>query len=111
MNKSSNKRTSSTEIAVIGMAGKFPGADSLDIFWKNLVEGVESISQFSKEELIMDGESVEILKDKKYVEDAYNRIQTQKIFEWTTTQVKPADKDISADEFTKMVEAHQHHHH
>jgi trigger factor len=52
-----------------------------------------------------------MMKDRKYVEDAYNRIQTQKIFEWAATQVKPADKDISAEEFTKMVEAHQHHHH
>jgi trigger factor len=45
------------------------------------------------------------------MEDAYTRIQTQKIFEWAETQVKPKDKDISAEEFTKMVEAHQHHHH
>lgn len=52
-----------------------------------------------------------MMKDRKYVEDAYNRIQTQKIFEWAATQLKPADKDISAEEFTKMVEAHQHHHH
>ena len=49
-----------------------------------------------------------MMKDRKYVEDAYNRIQTQKIFEWATAQVKPADKDISAEEFTKMVEAHKH---
>jgi trigger factor len=52
-----------------------------------------------------------MMKDKKYVEDSYNRIQTQKIFEWSESKVKPADQDISADEFTKMVEAHQHHHH
>jgi trigger factor len=52
-----------------------------------------------------------MMKDRKYMEDAYTRIQTQKIFEWAETQVKPKDKDISAEEFTKMVEAHQHHHH
>jgi trigger factor len=52
-----------------------------------------------------------MMKDRKYVEDAYNRLQTQKIFEWTETKVNPADQHISADEFTKMVEAHQHHHH
>jgi trigger factor len=52
-----------------------------------------------------------MMKDRKYVEDAYNRIQTQKIFEWSATQVQPADKEISAEEFTSMVEAHQHHHH
>lgn len=52
-----------------------------------------------------------MMKDRKYVEDAYSRLQTQKIFEWAATQVKPADKDITADDFTKMVEEHQHHHH
>jgi trigger factor len=51
-----------------------------------------------------------MMKDKKYVEDAYHRIQTQKIFEWTETQVKPSEKEISMEDFTKMVEAHQHHH-
>ena len=52
-----------------------------------------------------------MMKDRKYVEDAYNRIQTQKIFEWAETKLNPTDKDISAEEFTKTVEAHQHHHH
>ncbi|MBL0130443.1 MAG: trigger factor [Chitinophagaceae bacterium] len=52
-----------------------------------------------------------MMKDRKYVEDAYSRIQTQKIFEWSASQVKPVEKDISAEDFTKMVEAHQHSHH
>ncbi len=52
-----------------------------------------------------------MMKDRKYAEEAYTRIQTQKIFEWAESQVNPVDKEISADEFTKMVEAHQHHHH
>jgi len=52
-----------------------------------------------------------MMKDKKYMEDAYTRIQTQKIFEWAETQVKPTEQEISAEEFTKMVETHQHHHH
>jgi amino acid adenylation domain-containing protein len=38
-------------IAVIGMAGKFPGAKNIDEFWENLKNGVESICFFSKEEL------------------------------------------------------------
>lgn len=52
-----------------------------------------------------------MMKDRKFVEDAYNRIQTSKIFDWAATQVKPVDKNIGADEFTKMAEEHQHHHH
>ncbi len=38
-------------IAVIGMAGKFPGAPNIDAFWRNLRNGVESITHFSGEEL------------------------------------------------------------
>jgi trigger factor len=52
-----------------------------------------------------------MMKDRKYIEDAYNRIQGQKIFEWAETRVKPEEKEIGAEEFTKMVDAHQHHHH
>jgi len=42
-------------IAIIGMAGRFPGADNLDEFWSNLVAGVESISTFTDEELAASG--------------------------------------------------------
>jgi trigger factor len=52
-----------------------------------------------------------MMKDKKYVEESYTRIQTQKIFEWAAQQLKPAGKSISVEDFTKMIEEHQHHHH
>jgi phthiocerol/phenolphthiocerol synthesis type-I polyketide synthase E len=38
-------------IAIIGMRGRFPGANDLDQFWKNLSEGVESISILTQEEM------------------------------------------------------------
>ncbi|MGA9527480.1 MAG: amino acid adenylation domain-containing protein [Terriglobales bacterium] len=38
-------------IAIIGMTGRFPGAGDLDQLWRNLCDGVESISFFSPEEL------------------------------------------------------------
>jgi trigger factor len=52
-----------------------------------------------------------MMKDRKWVEDAYTRIQSQKIFEWAEKLVNPTETEISAEDFTKMVEAHQHHHH
>jgi trigger factor len=51
-----------------------------------------------------------MMKDKKFVEDSYHRIQTDKVFSWAETQVNPTVQDISAQEFTKMQESHQHHH-
>ncbi|MBS1820572.1 MAG: SDR family oxidoreductase [Acidobacteria bacterium] len=38
-------------IAIIGMRGRFPGARSLDAYWKNLAEGVESIATLTQEEM------------------------------------------------------------
>ncbi|MBA2660485.1 MAG: KR domain-containing protein [Nitrosospira sp.] len=39
------------EIAIIGMAGRFPGADDVETFWSNLRDGVESITLFNDNEL------------------------------------------------------------
>ncbi len=52
-----------------------------------------------------------MMKDKKYVEDSYNRIQMQKMFEWAETQVNPVETPINKEEFIKMNEEHQHQHH
>ena len=38
-------------IAVIGMAGRFPGAANVEHFWENICGGVESISRFAPDEL------------------------------------------------------------
>eukprot|EP00939_MAST-03C_sp_MAST-3C-sp1_P000987 g987.t1 len=42
-------------IAVIGMAGKFPGADDVDTFWENLCQGRDSLRRFQREELLARG--------------------------------------------------------
>ncbi len=42
---------SGNPIAIIGMAGRFPGAASVDEFWDNLRNGVDSISRFEDGEL------------------------------------------------------------
>ncbi len=47
----SNPDPSREDIAVIGLAGRFPGARSLDEFWRNLRDGVESIAFFTDDEL------------------------------------------------------------
>jgi trigger factor len=85
----------------------------------------DDVRQFAKQQLLgymgmaaMDEEADwvrdyidRMMKDRKYVEDAYNRIQTQKIFDWAETQVNAVETPISKEEFIQMNEAHQHHHH
>ena len=55
------------EIAIIGMAGAFPGAPDLATFWRNLRDGVESISRFSEEELVASGVDPEVFRNPSYV--------------------------------------------
>src|SRR5262245_29695348 len=54
-------------MALVGMAGRFPGAPTLERFWDNLRLGVESITFFSEEELTRGGVDTAILRDRDYV--------------------------------------------
>jgi len=38
-------------VAIIGLAGRFPGAPTVGAFWQNLLDGVESITRFDPAEL------------------------------------------------------------
>ncbi|AIQ12931.1 SDR family NAD(P)-dependent oxidoreductase [Paenibacillus durus] len=49
-----DNRQSSDDVAVIGMAGRFPGADNLTQFWSNLKNGVDSISEVPQDRWNMD---------------------------------------------------------
>jgi natural product biosynthesis luciferase-like monooxygenase protein len=54
-------------VAIIGLAGRFPGAESVDELWRNIVAGVESISFFTEAELLEAGVSPALLADPAYV--------------------------------------------
>ncbi|MEU1128261.1 SDR family NAD(P)-dependent oxidoreductase [Streptomyces sp. NPDC005900] len=54
-------------IAIVGMAGRFPGAGDLDEFWSNLRDGVESIVSLSDEELTAAGVAPELFGRPEYV--------------------------------------------
>src|SRR5262245_30289123 len=51
-------------IAIIGMAGRFPGADNVDEFWQNLVEGRESVSFFTDADLDASGLDAQALRSR-----------------------------------------------
>ncbi|WP_394751321.1 type I polyketide synthase [Spongiimicrobium salis] len=63
------------EIAVIGLAGRFPGSSDIDGFWNNLKNGIDSISTITDEELRNEGvpealiSSPEYVKSNAYLED------------------------------------------
>lgn len=86
-------------------------ADEIRNFAKQQLLGYMGMSSLDDQQAWVKDYIEKMMKDRKYVEDAHNRIQTQKIFEWAETQVKPQEQEISVEDFTKMVQEHQHHHH
>src|SRR6266545_2568290 len=54
-------------IAIIGMSGRFPGAVTLEDFWRNLEQGTESITRFSEEEMEAAGIEASVHKLPGYV--------------------------------------------
>ncbi|MGD2085176.1 MAG: condensation domain-containing protein [Candidatus Aminicenantes bacterium] len=55
------------EIAVIGMAGKFPGAKNIHELWDNLKNGIESIAFFSQQELESAGVEPDLINNPGFV--------------------------------------------
>lgn len=60
-------RESLQGIAIIGMAGRFPGAKDLDEFWQALCQGAESVRSLTEEELKAAGVDPALLCDPFYV--------------------------------------------
>jgi acyl transferase domain-containing protein/thioesterase domain-containing protein len=55
------------DVAIIGFAARFPGADSAAHFWENLINGVESIRKYTAEDLESVGVGRKLLSDPDYV--------------------------------------------
>ena len=80
-------------IAIIGMAGSFPGAASVDALWKNLQHGVESITHFSDDELLDAGVSPESVRDPYYVKAAPT-LGNIDLFDAPMFNLSPAEAEI-----------------
>lgn len=57
-------------IAVVGMAGRFPGAGSVSEFWRNLRDGVEAIVSLTEDELLAAGVGEKALASNAYIRRA-----------------------------------------
>ena len=93
---------------------------------QNIEIGPDDIREFAKKQLFgyMGMNSIEteqqpwlndyldkMMKDRKFIDDSYYRIRTEKLFDWAEKQVKKEEKPISAEDFGKIVQEHQHHDH
>ncbi|NJP88022.1 hypothetical protein HCN51_00880 [Nonomuraea sp. FMUSA5-5] len=54
-------------VAIVGMSGRFPGARDLDELWRNLLDGVCSVADFTEDELLAAGVDPAELRGPGYV--------------------------------------------
>ena len=66
----SNSELPPNAIAVVGMAARFPGANTLSAFWDNLRRGEESIVTLSEDDLLAEGISEKALANHAYLRRA-----------------------------------------
>ena len=70
MSNTSTTGYSGLEIAIIGMSGRFPGAENIAQYWDILINGKETITFFSEEELRKSGVGPALLENENYVKAA-----------------------------------------
>jgi non-ribosomal peptide synthase protein (TIGR01720 family) len=86
--------TNGSEIAIIGLAGRFSGAKNIDQFWNNLQNGIESISFFSDEELLEAGIDEELLSSQNYVK-AHGVLEDAELFDASFFGFNPREAEIT----------------
>ncbi|MFJ4187795.1 SDR family NAD(P)-dependent oxidoreductase [Kitasatospora sp. NPDC089509] len=91
---SSEAEVAETDVAIVGMAGRFPGADDLESFWRLLSEGREGITRFSREELAAAGVPARLLDDPDYV-PAHGVIPDVDLFDTGYFEYTPAEAAIT----------------
>ena len=91
-------------IAVIGLAGRFPGAKNIDQFWKNLRDGVESISRYTDDELAAQGIPPATLNDPNYIK-AGAILEDVEMFDATFFDISSGEAEIMDPQHRLFLEA------
>ncbi|MHB1178764.1 MAG: type I polyketide synthase, partial [Daejeonella sp.] len=88
-----NSEDQNQKIAIIGMSCRLPGADDINQFWNNLVNGVESIRTFTNEELKAAGVDESLINSPNYVK-ARGIINGAEYFDAAFFGVTPREAEI-----------------
>jgi len=81
-------------IAVIGMAGRFPGAANVEEFWRNLRDGVESISFFTEREMVDAGMDPARVRNPEFV-NARAVLKDIELFDAAFFRITPRDAELT----------------
>jgi acyl transferase domain-containing protein len=87
-------------IAVVGLAGKFPGAPNVEAYWQNLRNGVESIRHFAPEEIEA---PVALVQNPQYVR-ARGIIDGADLFDADFFAMQPREADYTDPQHRLLLE-------
>ena len=95
------------KIAIVGMSGRFPGAENVNEFWQNILNKEESIRFFSDDELLKAGVDKNLVNDPAYVA-AKGAIKNPKGFDAPFFGYSPRDAQITDPQHRLFLEcAHE----
>jgi len=80
-------------IAIVGMAGRFPGARDVEELWQNLRDGVDCIYRFGDEELLAAGVEPALLRNPRYVK-AGGVIDGEELFDAAFFDYAPREAEL-----------------
>jgi len=84
--------------------------EDLKKFAKKQLFGYMGMGAMDEEQSWITEYVAKMMQDKKFMEDAYHRIQTEKVFLWAQSQTTPVEKEISAEAFNAILKEHEHQH-
>ena len=90
---SSPERGTRDAIAIVGLAGRFPGAANVTEFWANLVSGTDSITHFTAAALASAGIAPEKLADPDYIK-ARGVLENADLFDAAFFGIPPKEADV-----------------
>ena len=91
-------------IALIGMAGRFPGAADVDAFWSNLRQGTHAITFFSEAELEDAGVPPSALREPGYVR-ARGVLEGSDLFDAEFFGISPREAEVMDPQHRVFLEA------
>ncbi len=83
----------SQDIAIVGLAGRFPGAADIDEYWNGLLAGRVAVSRLSREELAAAGVPAALLDDPAYV-PARGLLDGPELFDAEFFGIPPREADL-----------------
>jgi acyl transferase domain-containing protein/acyl carrier protein len=91
------------DIAIVGMAGRFPGGRDVEQFWRSIRDGRESITRFSDDDLLEAGVPEEVLRNPRYVKCA-PVLEEMECFDAEFFGISPRDAAIMDPQHRHLLE-------